>query len=557
MRSGRSGRAGQRPLPGDALLDVEGRRPERLGSPEGRRLEPRLGEERRPVGLGVVGRGRVARLRLLELRRHDVERDQPAPQVVARAAHPCDELRRIAPGDAPPQVLRCERPRTLPIPEREDRRLAGGERAPARRGAVALLRPPEVVDVGVEAHLRVDGLHGRVAREELARPVLERGRALLDRDSRDQLARSHERRQQQHAHRHEREAPPARPRAQPLGVAGRGDELGRRRLARRDRSLERVAAGQHRRRGERRGRALARLLLQAREDRALDARVEAPNQRRGLDRPLVAVLARELGEALALERPPAGDELVDHEAERIDVAADAHLAPEQLLGRHVGGRPRPHVLARQRVGQPGQPEVGEPNLPPAVEHHVRGLQVAVQQALRVRGAQPLGDLARHVERLVEREAPDAPEQRREVLSVHELHREEVLPLGLSDVPHAADGRVRHLARGAHLGVEPLDAVAVGLEGGRQELERDRLLELEVVGAVDLAHPAAAQQAHDPVAIGEDRSRHEAISGSGARGAAPSSASREASTSARASRARPGAVPVGFSGSWRSIPHTGQ
>jgi hypothetical protein len=40
---------------------------------------------------------------------------------------------------------------------------------------------------------------------------------------------------------------------------------------------------------------------------------------------------------------------------------------------------------------------------------------------------------------------DATHQRREVLAVHELHREEVLAVGFADVPDAADGRVRNLA----------------------------------------------------------------------------------------------------------------
>ena len=42
----------------------------------------------------------------------------------------------------------------------------------------------------------------------------------------------------------------------------------------------------------------------------------------------------------------------------------------------------------------------------------------------------------------------------------------------------------------------------------QELQRDRLAELEVVGAVDLAHAAAAEQADDPVALREHRAGQE-------------------------------------------------
>ena len=185
----------------------------------------------------------------------------------------------------------------------------------------------------------------------------------------------------------------------------------------------------------------------------------------------------------------------------------------------------------------------------------------MQHALLVRGGEPRGDLARDVERLVLREAPDAAQQRREVLAVHELHREEVLPLGLADVPHAADRRVRDLARHAHLAVEALEALGVALERARQELEGDRLLELQVVGAVDLAHPAAAEQADDAVALGEHRARARSDPRAGAGGPARASTGAwsclAGATGVRPRDQRRGAVPVGLSATSRSVPQPGQ
>ena len=49
-------------------------------------------------------------------------------------------------------------------------------------------------------------------------------------------------------------------------------------------------------------------------------------------------------------------------------------------------------------------------------------------------------------------------------------------------------------------VEPR-GIAVDVAG--QELERDRLAELQVVGAIDLAHAAAAEPADDAVAAAEE------------------------------------------------------
>jgi hypothetical protein len=62
--------------------------------------------------------------------------------------------------------------------------------------------------------------------------------------------------------------------------------------------------------------------------------------------------------------------------------------------------------------------------------------------------------------------------------------------------------VRHLPRQAHLLVETRECRRVLRERGGQKLERDRLLEFQVVGAVDLAHAPAAQQPDDAVAPGQ-------------------------------------------------------
>jgi hypothetical protein len=53
---------------------------------------------------------------------------------------------------------------------------------------------------------------------------------------------------------------------------------------------------------------------------------------------------------------------------------------------------------------------------------------------------------RELERLVRGQPADAPQQRREILAVDVLHREEVLATGFGDVVHAAHVRMRHLPR---------------------------------------------------------------------------------------------------------------
>ena len=59
-----------------------------------------------------------------------------------------------------------------------------------------------------------------------------------------------------------------------------------------------------------------------------------------------------------------------------------------------------------------------------------------------------------------------------------------------------------------LAEEPLARRLVALELGRQELQRDRLPQLQVVGAVHLAHAAAAHARDDAIAAGQERAGDE-------------------------------------------------
>ena len=216
------------------------------------------------------------------------------------------------------------------------------------------------------------------------------------------------------------------------------------------------------------------------------------------------MLAPPLGERRRLEGLAPCEELVENEAERIDVALDGSALARELLGRHVGGRPGDLGAALVVVDADGEAEVGDLRAAAAVDHDVAGLEVAVQHALVVRRGEARAHLARDLDRLVLGKPPDAAQERGQILAVDVLHGEEVPPLDLADVVDAADVGVRDAARVAHLGVEALDPGRLRGELRRQELQRDGLAELQVVGAVDLAHAAAADEADDAVALGEDR-----------------------------------------------------
>ena len=63
---------------------------------------------------------------------------------------------------------------------------------------------------------------------------------------------------------------------------------------------------------------------------------------------------------------------------------------------------------------------------------------------------------------------------------------------LSDVENATDVWVRDLARGADFAEESFVRRLVFSEMFGQKLQRDRLIQFEVFGFIDFAHPASAQ-----------------------------------------------------------------
>lgn len=83
------------------------------------------------------------------------------------------------------------------------------------------------------------------------------------------------------------------------------------------------------------------------------------------------------------DRPPAGGDLEDDDAEAVDVGAGAGAATEHALWVHVAHRAgeRGRVGLALVVDQPREPEVAQLGVEGGVEHDVARLDVAVQDAL--------------------------------------------------------------------------------------------------------------------------------------------------------------------------------
>ena len=151
-----------------------------------------------------------------------------------------------------------------------------------------------------------------------------------------------------------------------------------------------------------------------------------------------------LAEVRARERQSPGGHLVHHAAQRIDVAAAVDLVrlPRTLLRRHVRRRAHHHAGLRLAggialvVGDAGDAEVDDLDevLLSLVDDQVDvvGLQVAVHDALAVRGLERLAALHQDRPGDFQRDGDVLPEQVLHRPALEELHHE-VVAVVLGDV----------------------------------------------------------------------------------------------------------------------------
>ena len=147
--------------------------------------------------------------------------------------------------------------------------------------------------------------------------------------------------------------------------------------------------------------------------------------------------------AVALERPLSDEHLVQHDAQRIDVRRRGRGLAAGLLGAEVVDRAEGRARQRHlRLGdRPGDAEVDDLDPPVAPDEHVPGLHVAMDDPVRVRRREPAGDRGGDPRRLLRRQGPAAPEDRREVLAVDVLHDDERTRRVLAVVEDGDDVRV--------------------------------------------------------------------------------------------------------------------
>jgi hypothetical protein len=124
---------------------------------------------------------------------------------------------------------------------------------------------------------------------------------------------------------------------------------------------------------------------------------------------LAHVLHRHGDLVLAVEGNVAGEHLEEDDAERVDVRLPVDVVAQRLLGRHVVRRAEHAAVRREAVvvERAGDAEVGDLGRALLVDQDVLRLDVAVDDAARVRGAERAGDLDRVGDRLVDRQPAHA------------------------------------------------------------------------------------------------------------------------------------------------------
>ena len=209
-----------------------------------------------------------------------------------------------------------------------------------------------------------------------------------------------------------------------------------------------------------------------------------------------------VGRGGAVERRTTRNHLVEQDAEAPEVAARVDLEAAGLLRRHVARRAHHHPGVRAKVqpdpvrrpfrrGELGEPEVEDLHVAVRAHHDVVRLDVAMDEAARMRGRERTGDLDADVDGLARRQRPPL-QPLAERLALDELGHHVGPAVQFAEVVDDQNMRVVQAGRRTRFLMKAAQPVAVGRELRREELDRHRPIQLGIVREIDLAHSARTE-----------------------------------------------------------------
>ena len=211
--------------------------------------------------------------------------------------------------------------------------------------------------------------------------------------------------------------------------------------------------------------------------------------------------------AVALKGQAAREHLIEHDAGGVDVRARVGAVALRLLGRDVvDGAERLLRHGVGGVGKTGDAEVRDLDAAVAQHHDVLRLDVAVDDAARMRVAQPFHNLCDEMQRLTPVQTPTPLHILLERDAVDELH-DDILRLAAADVVDRDDIRVREHCDSLRLVAEAAAEVGVLGKVALEHLDRHEAVQAVALGLVDNGHAAAADELKQLIAVVQHSADH--------------------------------------------------
>ena len=210
----------------------------------------------------------------------------------------------------------------------------------------------------------------------------------------------------------------------------------------------------------------------------------------------------------AVEGQLARGGLVQHDAERVDVAGGGELLALRLFRRDIVRRAQHgRRLRHDRVLGARDAEVHDLHVAVGLHHDVLRLDVAVDDVQVVRHRQGLAHLRADLGHLALVDGAALVDGRLQVAAAHELHDDVVRAVVLAPVVHVHDVGALQVGRSGGLLLEALGEVGIGGVLGQHDLHRNQASEHVVLRAVHLGHAADTDALGYLVAVVEHPACH--------------------------------------------------